>query len=68
MILDEGSKLLFVLTVRKDTAAEIAKKQEQEWQRQKKLAEVGRYKRRSSSRSLSPSPRYMKFQFVVFWH
>ncbi|XP_062215430.1 uncharacterized protein LOC133915986 [Phragmites australis] len=41
--------------IRKDTAAEIAKKREQERQRQKKLAEVGRYRRRSSS-SLSRSP------------
>ncbi|KAL6650078.1 hypothetical protein ACP70R_014302 [Stipagrostis hirtigluma subsp. patula] len=42
--------------IRKDTAAEIAKKREQERQRQEKLAEVGRYRRRSSSRSLSRSP------------
>ncbi|KAL6594066.1 hypothetical protein ACP70R_048967 [Stipagrostis hirtigluma subsp. patula] len=41
--------------IRKDTAAEIAKKREQERQRQEKLAEVGRYRRRSS-RSLSRSP------------
>jgi outer membrane biogenesis lipoprotein LolB len=44
------------LSVKKDTAAEIAKKREQERQRQEKLAEVGRYKRRSRSRSLSRSP------------
>ncbi|KAK3151831.1 hypothetical protein QOZ80_3AG0251210 [Eleusine coracana subsp. coracana] len=42
--------------IRKDTAAEIAKKREQERQRQEKLADVGRYRRRSSTRSLSPSP------------
>ncbi|ONL98721.1 Splicing factor arginine/serine-rich [Zea mays] len=42
--------------IKKDTAAEIAKKREQERQRQEKLAEVGRYKRRSRSRSLSRSP------------
>jgi splicing factor, arginine/serine-rich 16 len=59
--LDVAIKLVFISTVRKDTAAEIAKKREQERQRQEKLAEVGRYRRRSSSRSLSPSPpRYMK--------
>jgi hypothetical protein len=71
MILDDASKLLFVSTVKKDTAAEIAKKREQERQRQEKLEEVGRYRHRSNSRSLSPSPpRYMKhpslFEYVVF--
>ncbi|XP_062211472.1 uncharacterized protein LOC133912643 isoform X2 [Phragmites australis] len=47
--------------IRKDTAAEIAKKREQERQKQEKLAEVGRYRRRSSSRSLSRSPPRNKF-------
>jgi arginine/serine-rich splicing factor 16 len=54
------TKLLFVSTVKKDTAAETAKKREQERQRQEKLAEVGRYRRRSRSRSPSRSPpRYL---------
>lgn len=42
--------------IRKDTAAETAKKREQERQRHEKLAEVGRYRLRSRSRSLSHSP------------
>ncbi|WOL02796.1 CLK4-associating serine/arginine rich protein [Canna indica] len=45
--------------IRKDTAAEIAKKREQERQRQERLAEasrISRYSRRSRSRSYSPSP------------
>ncbi|RWV91449.1 hypothetical protein GW17_00046262 [Ensete ventricosum] len=44
---------------RKDTAAEMAKKQEQERQRQEKHAEarrIIRYSHRSHSRSYSPSP------------
>ncbi|CAL9121909.1 unnamed protein product [Musa acuminata var. zebrina] len=45
--------------IRKDTAAEMAKKREQERQRQEKVAEATRinhYSHRCSSRSYSPSP------------
>ncbi|XP_045817344.1 CLK4-associating serine/arginine rich protein [Trifolium pratense] len=45
--------------IKKDTAAELAKKKEQERQRQEKLAEtsrLSRYRRRSRSRSYSRSP------------
>jgi hypothetical protein len=49
----------FSFAVKKDTAAELAKKREQERQRQEKLAEtsrLSRYRRRSRSRSYSRSP------------
>lgn len=50
---------LFAFSVKKDTAAEIAKKREQERQRLEKLAETSRLsrsRRRSRSRSYSRSP------------
>ncbi|KAK4262294.1 hypothetical protein QN277_027874 [Acacia crassicarpa] len=50
--------------IKRDTAAELAKKREQERQRLEKLAEtsrLSRYRRRSRSRSYSPSPpRYRR--------
>jgi len=61
---------LFACAVKKDTAAELAKKREQERQRQEKLAEtsrLSRYRRHSRSRSRSFSrspPRYFK----LTWH
>lgn len=42
--------------IKKDTAAEMAKKRQQEKQRLEKLAETNRYRHRSRSRSFSPSP------------
>lgn len=54
--------------VKKDTAAETAKKREQERQRQAKLAEtnqLSRYRRRSRSRSYSNSPpRYLPYSIA----
>lgn len=54
-------------SVKKDTAAEMAKKREQERQRLKKLAEtnrVSRYRHRSRSRSYSRSPPRLVLLFV----
>lgn len=56
--------LFYSSVVKKDTAAEMAKKRELERQRLEKLSEtsrLGRYRRRSRSRSrsYSRSPRYL---------
>lgn len=51
--------ILVTSTVKKDTAVEMAKKKEQERQRNEKLAEtsrLSRHRRRSHSRSYSRSP------------